>query len=169
MASSHEMKTELLHPKVAAVIEKYGLETEILECDPDLADTAAFCEHYKVPPEQTCNAIIVVGKSEPAILVCCVVLATCKLDVNKTVSGLIDVKRCSFATGDQTAAATDMQIGGVTPVGIESIPIYFDSAIANVDKVILGGGNRSSKLLMKTSEFAKLPNAKFIDGLGIPR
>jgi len=163
------MTIELLHPKVATVIEKYGLDTEVLGCDPDLADTAAFCEHYKIAPEETCNAIIVVGKAEPPVLVCCVVLATCKLDVNKTVSGLIGIKRCSFANGDQTIAATEMQIGGVTPIGIESMPIYFDSAIANVDKVILGGGNRSSKLLMKTSEFVKLPNAKFVDGLGIPR
>jgi prolyl-tRNA editing enzyme YbaK/EbsC (Cys-tRNA(Pro) deacylase) len=162
-------KIELLHPLVVDAIKKHGLDVEVLECDPSLADTAAFCESYGIPPERTCNAILVVGKSDPLTYVCCVVLATCKVDVNKTVSALLGIKRCSFASGEQTVEKTDMQIGGVTPVGIESMPIYIDSAVAERETVLLGGGNRSSKLVLKPSEFNKLPNAQFIAGLGIPR
>ena len=32
-----------------ATLDMIGLEYEILECDPDLADTAVFCEHYNIP------------------------------------------------------------------------------------------------------------------------
>ena len=84
---------ELLHPRVAEAIRLSGIQVEVMECDPDLADTAAFCQHYKIAPEQTCNAIVVVGKSNPVKYACCVVLATCKLDVNKAVSQLLEVKR----------------------------------------------------------------------------
>jgi prolyl-tRNA editing enzyme YbaK/EbsC (Cys-tRNA(Pro) deacylase) len=140
-----------------------------MECDPDLADTAAFCQHYKIAPEQTCNAIVVVGKSNPVKYACCVVLATCKLDVNKAVSQLLEVKRCSFATGEQTIETTGMQIGGVTPVGVDSMPVYIDSAVLQNEKVVLGGGNRSTKLLVKPSELSKLANIQFVDGIGIPR
>jgi prolyl-tRNA editing enzyme YbaK/EbsC (Cys-tRNA(Pro) deacylase) len=162
-------KIELLHPRVAAAIKEHGIQAEVIECDPDLADTAAFCQHYKIAPEQTCNAIVVAGKSNPTKYVCCVILATCKLDVNKTVASLLEIKRCSFATGEQTIETTEMQIGGVTPVGIETMPIYLDSAVLDLEKVILGGGNRTTKLSIKPSELAKLPNLRIIAGLGLPR
>ena len=32
---------------------------EVIECDPDLADTAAFCEAYGYSPEDSANAIVV--------------------------------------------------------------------------------------------------------------
>ena len=160
---------ELLHPRVAEAIRQHGLKVEVLECDPNLADTAAFCQHYKFTPEHTCNAIVVAGKSNPVKYVCCVILATCKLDVNKTVSNLLEVKRCSFATGAQTIETTEMQIGGVTPIGIDNMPVVVDSAVMDSETVILGGGNRATKLLIKPSELTKLPNAQIIKGLGLPR
>lgn len=160
---------ELLHPLVARAINEYALKVEVLPCDPQFADTIAFCEQYKIPPEQTCNAIIVVGKSNPVRYVCGVTLATCKLDVNKAVSNLLQIKRCSFATAEQTIEATSMEIGGVTPVGVSSIPIYIDSRILECEKVVLGGGNRSSKLLLAPSELQKLPNLQVIDKLAVPR
>ena len=162
-------KLELLHPQVAAAIKEHGLDVEVLECDPQFADTVAFCEQYKIAPEQTCNAIIVVGKSNPVRYVCGVTLATCKLDVNKAVSGLLQIKRCSFATAEQTLDATSMEIGGVTPIGVSSIPIYINSRIMECEKIVLGGGNRSSKLLIKPSELKKLPNLQVINDLAVPR
>jgi prolyl-tRNA editing enzyme YbaK/EbsC (Cys-tRNA(Pro) deacylase) len=160
---------ELLHPKVAEAIGKYGIEGEVFECDPTLADTAAFCQHYNFQLEQSANAIVVATKNDPVKYACCVVLATHKLDVNKTISKLLGVKKCSFATGEQTIESTGMQIGGVTPVGIENMPIYVDSAVEKSEMAILGGGNRSTKLIVKPAELLKLPNVQIIEGLGIPR
>ena len=62
-----------------------GETYEIVPCDPDLADTTAFCEAYGYRLDQSANAIIVVGKGEPRIYVCCLVLATTRLDVNGVV------------------------------------------------------------------------------------
>jgi prolyl-tRNA editing enzyme YbaK/EbsC (Cys-tRNA(Pro) deacylase) len=162
-------RLELLHPAVAEAIRQHGIEADVMECDPNLADTAAFCEHYKFSAEETCNAIVVAAKTDPVKYACCLVLSTQKLDVNKSVCQLLDVKRCSFATGEQTVATTDMQIGGVTPIGISDMPIFIDSGVTQNPKVVLGGGNRSSKLLIRPSELSKLPNARIIQGLGLPR
>lgn len=162
-------RLDLLHPRVIQAIQQHGLIAEVMECDPNLADTAAFCEHYKFSPDETCNAIIVAGKTEPIMYACCVVLANQKLDVNKKVSQLLEIKRCSFASGDQTIAATGMQIGGVTPVGIEDMPIYVDATVENKPRVVLGGGNRSTKLLVKPFELTKIPHLQFINHLGLPR
>ena len=42
-----------------------GVEMEVLDCDPELADTAAFCEVYGFSPADSANTIIVASKKEP--------------------------------------------------------------------------------------------------------
>ncbi|MBY0547735.1 MAG: hypothetical protein K2W95_10600 [Candidatus Obscuribacterales bacterium] len=158
-----------LHPSVAAALLEYKFDYKVMQCDPNMADTAAFCEHYKIPPARTCNAILGAGKAEPTKFACCVILATCKLDVNKKVCQLLGVKRCSFASAEQTLEVTSMQLGGVTPVGIPPLPIYIDSAVMSNEEVVLGGGNRSTKLLLPPCELLKLPGAQIVEGLGILR
>ena len=61
-----------------------------------------------------------------------------------------------------------MMIGGVTAFGIGDLPIYVDSAVMEQDQVVMGGGNRSSKLLLNPRELAKLPNVVVVEGLAKP-
>jgi len=98
-----------------------------------------------------------------------VVLGTTRLDVNKKVAELLGVKRLSFADADTTIALTGMMIGGVTAFGIDDLPVYVDAAVLTQPKVVMGGGNRSSKLLLDPHELAKLPNAEVVDGLALTR
>jgi prolyl-tRNA editing enzyme YbaK/EbsC (Cys-tRNA(Pro) deacylase) len=62
-----------------------------------------------------------------------------------------------------------MEIGGVTVFGIESLPIYVDAAVLTVPNVVMGGGTRSSKLLLDPHELLKLPNVEVVDNLALPR
>ena len=62
-----------------------------------------------------------------------------------------------------------MMIGGVTAFGIGDLPIYVDSAVMEQDRVVMGGGNRSSKLLLNPNQLAKLPNVVVVEGLAKPR
>jgi prolyl-tRNA editing enzyme YbaK/EbsC (Cys-tRNA(Pro) deacylase) len=160
---------DILHPSVRAAIAASRVSCKTLACDPALADTAAFCQHYGFAPDAAANAIVVVGKSNPPRHACCLVLATCKLDVNKKVSELLGVKRCSFASAEQTRELTGMEIGGVTPLGLPAMPVYVDSQIMSKDEVVIGGGNRSSKLLLRPSELRKLEIVEVIEGLATPR
>ena len=84
--------------RVSHALDELGVDYEVLPCDPDLADTAAFCEHYGYPPDHSANTIIVGSKTEPKQYVACVVLATTRLDVNKTVRKRLGVRKASFAT-----------------------------------------------------------------------
>jgi prolyl-tRNA editing enzyme YbaK/EbsC (Cys-tRNA(Pro) deacylase) len=79
------------------------------------------------------------------------------------------VKKASFASAEQTLELTGMQIGGVTPFGLPDIPIYIDSAVMNNEEVVLGGGNRSTKVLLNPKELQKLPGAQVVEGLASPR
>jgi prolyl-tRNA editing enzyme YbaK/EbsC (Cys-tRNA(Pro) deacylase) len=159
-----------LHPAVAAALAAAGIDAEILACDPDLADTAAFCAHYGYAPSQAANTIVVAAKTDPVRYAACVALATTRLDVNKKVCAVMGVKKASFASADQTLALTGMMIGGVTVAGLPAdLPVYIDAAVMTRDKVIVGGGNRSSKLLVAPAELRKLPGVQVIEGLAAPR
>lgn len=160
------MSDASLHPNVQKALDAFGIAYEVLPCDPELADTAAFCEHYGFTLDQSANTILVASKKvEPTKYAACVVLGTTKLDVNKKVCQLLDVKRASFANGEETVQLTDMMIGGVTAIGIEGMPIYVDAAVMDQQQVIMGGGNRSSKLLLDPQELKKLPNVTIVEDL----
>ena len=82
---------------------------------------------------------------------------------------LLAVKRLSFADRETTMDLTGMMIGGVTAFGIGDLPIYVDSAVMDQDRVVMGGGNRSSKLLLNPNELTKLPNVVVVQGLAKPK
>lgn len=109
---------------------------------------------------------MVASKSEPVKFAACVVLATTKLDVNKKVCQLLAVKKASFAPMDEALRLSQMEYGGVTAFGLpDDIPVYVDSRVMECDEVIMGGGNRSSKVILHPQELTKLPTVQLIEGL----
>ena len=160
----------LLHERVRDSLQSSGItDFEVLPCEPHLADTAEFCSHYGISADEACNAILVALKTEPRRFVACLVRADTKLDVNKKVSALTGVKRLSFASGEETAELTGMMIGGVTIPGLPAgVPIYIDQRVMERPRVIVGGGNRSSKIRLAPAELLKLPDASVAD-VAVPR
>lgn len=155
-----------LHPKVLDSLVKNQIEYEAIDCDPDLADTAAFCAHYGFKLEESANTIIVASrKVVPTKYAACLVLANTRLDVNKKVTSLLEVKKVSFADGETTKELTDMMIGGVTVFGIEDLPLFVDSAVMEQERIVIGGGNRSSKLIIHPKELLKLKNVHVVNEL----
>ena len=154
---------------VLSAVAATGSPFEVVPCDPELADTAAFCDAYGFRPDQSANAIVVVGKSEPRVYAACLVLATTRLDVNSAVRKRFGVKKASFASADETAEMTGMQIGGVTPYGLPpGLPIWIDSRVMECAQVIVGGGSRDRKLLVPPGSLAALPNAEIVEHLAKP-
>ena len=139
---------------------------EWIEVDPEYADTAEFCERYGFTMEESGNTIIVASKRGEKKFAACIVLGTDRLDVNKKVRNLMQVSRLSFANSENTMELTGMMIGGVTPYMLpDSIPLYIDSKIMNLESIILGGGSRSGKLRLSPKELLKIPSAEIIEGL----
>lgn len=153
--------------RVLRMLEALGVPWERLTIDPDFADTAAFCEKYGVPLENSANTLIVASKKEPRQYAASVVAATTRLDVNHTVRRLMGVSRLSFASADETKALTGMAIGGVTVFALPAdLPIYVDEGLMALDWLILGSGSRASKIRTSPEVFRRLPNATIVRGLG---
>lgn len=160
----------ILHDRVREALEASGItENEILPCEPELADTAEFCRHYGISADEACNAILVVLKTTPRRYVACLVRADTKLDVNRKVSELTGVKRLSFASLEETAELTGMLIGGVTIPGLPAdVDIYLDTRVMEQPQIIIGGGNRHSKIRLAPSELLKLPKTS-VEDVALPR
>jgi prolyl-tRNA editing enzyme YbaK/EbsC (Cys-tRNA(Pro) deacylase) len=136
--------------------------------DPDLADTAAFCEAYDVLLDQSANCVVVSGKREGEVrYAACLVFATTRADVNNVVRRQLDVRKASFAPMDVAVAETGMEYGGITPIGLpKDWPLLIDAQVAAAPYVIIGSGVRRSKIALPGAVLAGLPNAEVIDGLG---
>jgi prolyl-tRNA editing enzyme YbaK/EbsC (Cys-tRNA(Pro) deacylase) len=149
-----------------AALVPLGVEYELFPCDPALADTAAFCAAYGFAPEDSANTILVVGKSDPARYAACVVLAPNRLDVNRTVRDRLGTRKASFAPADSTRDITGMEIGGVTVFGLpDSLPVWVDGRVMQRDRIVLGDGSRSWKVLASPSILLALPRVEVIVGL----
>jgi prolyl-tRNA editing enzyme YbaK/EbsC (Cys-tRNA(Pro) deacylase) len=151
------------------VLDRLGVPYEVLPCDPALADTAAFCAHYGIPPGESANTIVVASRTEPKVWAACLVLATTRLDVNRKMRELLGVRRLSFASPEETVARTGMMVGGVTPFGIRDMPIYVDARIPCLESVVVGGGSRSCKIRVAPAALLRLPGASAVDGLAFER
>ncbi len=151
---------------VLAQLDALGASYEVVPCDPDLADTAAFCEAYGYEPQDSANAIVVVGKGDPASYAMCLVPADCRLDVNKVVRKRLGVRKASFASADETVRLTGMQIGGVTPFGCTTqLPLWIDARVMERRRLIIGGGSRDRKLLVPPATLTAHPASEVVDGL----
>jgi prolyl-tRNA editing enzyme YbaK/EbsC (Cys-tRNA(Pro) deacylase) len=147
-------------------LDRLGIPYELFPCDPALADTANFCAAYGFKPEESANTIVVVGKSDPPVYAACVVLATTRLDVNRTVKQRLGTRKASFAPAEETRAITGMEIGGVTVFGLPpNLPVWIDSRVMEPERIVLGGGSRSFKVLASPSILLRLPNSEVVDGL----
>jgi prolyl-tRNA editing enzyme YbaK/EbsC (Cys-tRNA(Pro) deacylase) len=145
-----------------------GVPFELFACDPALADTAAFCAAYGFDPEDSANTIVVIGKSDPPRYAACVTLAPYRLDVNRAVRDRLGTRKASFAPAEETAALTGMQIGGVTVFGLPAeMPIWVDARVMARDRIVLGGGSRSWKVVADPAILRALPGATVVDDLAI--
>ncbi len=155
-----------LRAAVLKAVATSGATFEAMDCDPDLADTAAFCEHYDIPLERSANSIMLASKRPPGIHALFVVLATTRLDVNGVARRLMNVRKVSFAPPEMTVEVTGMDVGGVTPFGLPpDLPIYVDRAVTEQPWVIVGGGTRDLKLKIEPDVFTTLATCTVVDGL----
>ena len=164
-------RAHLLAPSVAAALAGRSPESVLVaEIDPELADTAAFCARYGVTPGQSANCVVVAGRrGGTTTLAACVVLATTRADVNGLVRRRLDARKASFAPMDVAVAASGMEHGGITPVGLPGgWPVLVDAAVVAQPWVVIGSGVRRSKLVVPGALLASLPGAEVVDGLGVP-
>ncbi|NYI88051.1 prolyl-tRNA editing enzyme YbaK/EbsC (Cys-tRNA(Pro) deacylase) [Amycolatopsis endophytica] len=164
-------RTDLLAEPVAKALADLDPDSvAAVEIDPELADTAAFCEAYGSPLTASANCVVVAGKRGGEVrFAAALVLATTRADVNGVIKRRLDVRKASFAPMDEAVRLTGMAYGGITPVGLPADwPVLIDQAVADSPELVIGSGIRGGKLLVTGALLADLPGAEVIDGLAKP-
>ncbi|HEX5401178.1 MAG TPA: YbaK/EbsC family protein [Pseudonocardiaceae bacterium] len=167
-------RTDLLAAPVAKALAELDPAAQdrcgVAAIDPELADTAAFCEAYGSPLDASANCVVVAGKrGGETRYAACMVLATTRADVNGVVRRRMDVRKASFAPMDDAVALTGMAYGGITPFGLpDGWTLLIDAAVAAAPELIVGSGIRGSKILVPGDVLMMLPGAEVVDDLGRP-
>jgi prolyl-tRNA editing enzyme YbaK/EbsC (Cys-tRNA(Pro) deacylase) len=166
-------RPDLLASAVAEALSALASKLEVneigvAEIDPELADTAAFCERYDVSPAESANCVVVAGRRDGATrMAACMVLATTRADVNGLVKRELDVRKASFAPMETAVELTGMEYGGITAIGLPAEwPLFVDDAVASTYRVVIGSGVRRSKLTLPGPLLASLPGAVVLSSLG---
>ena len=155
--------------RVQDALVELNAEFEVIDIDPAFTHTADFCARYGYDLEHSGNAILVASKRPVGHHALCLATATTRLDVNRRVRGLMEVRKLSFASAELTVEVTGMEIGGVTPFGLPyHLPIYVDSRIMKLPKILVGGGNRSTKIFVNTEVFERMESVLIVEGLAQP-
>lgn len=151
---------------VRAAMAASGCDYEIMDCDPELADTAVFCAHYGHAMEDSANAILVRSKTGAEKFAACVLLANTRLDVNNVIRKKLGARKVSFADPEETRRITGMELGGVTPPGLPAdLPLWVDARVMQRTFVILGAGTRAAKIKVTPDYFLTLPQTEVVEGL----
>jgi prolyl-tRNA editing enzyme YbaK/EbsC (Cys-tRNA(Pro) deacylase) len=165
------------HPELVAVptwntLETAGLagEVGVVEIDPTVSDTAASQQEFGLPHDSLANCVVVGGKrTGDERIAACLVLATTRADVNRTVRRRLDVKKASFLPMERAVELTGMEYGGITPIGLPADwPILVDSRVLDIELIVIGSGVRRSKLLLPGALVSRIPGVEIIEGLGLP-
>lgn len=152
-----------------AALRALGADYETITIDPEYANTTAFCERYGYAPGISANCIIVASRGGERRHAACLVQATRRLDVNRTVRRRLGVRKASFAPAEETIALTGMLPDGVTPFGLpQTLPLWVDEGVVAQERVIVGGGSRSLKVLVASEVFHRMSGAEVVEGLAQP-
>jgi prolyl-tRNA editing enzyme YbaK/EbsC (Cys-tRNA(Pro) deacylase) len=174
-------RPDLLAPSTRTAIEAWAADDPtvadavlVTQIDPDLADTAALTETYRLPPAASANCVLVAGRREGEERVAAaVVRATTRADVNATVKRLLDVRKASFLPMDRAVEESGMEYGGITPLGLPArYRVLVDARVGVVDPdagptVIIGSGLRQSKIALPGALLARAPGVEVVDGLAL--
>lgn len=161
-----EQRLDLVAKTTKQALSEHKLSDVLVsEIDSNLSDTAAFCEYYDIGADVSANCVIVEAKrADKTWYAACLILATTRADINGGVRRQIDARKISFAPMDTAVSLTQMEYGGITPIGLPpDWTILVDTKVAKTPNVIIGSGIRGSKLLVPGGLFVQLPMATIMD------
>lgn len=162
-----EENYDLVAASIRESVEGAELSKEIFvaKINPELADTATFCEYYDIGLDVSANCVIVEARrGDKTWYAACVILATTRADVNGVVRRQLDARKISFAPMDKAVSLSSMEYGGITPIGLPNDwPLLIDVRVNEAARVIIGSGIRGSKLLIPGKLLSTLHNAQVID------
>lgn len=141
----------------------------VAEIDPDKAGGADFCTTYGVSATEGANCVIIEARrGNTRTIAACVAPVGYRMDFSGVIRKHLGARQVSVAPLDEVLAATQMEYGSITPIGLPSSwPILIDSGVFDAQRIIMGSGLRRSKLSVPSMAFHEMENVTNLTGIGI--
>lgn len=167
--SSINENPSLVPNTTLSIINELNLDNDIFvaEIDPDCADGYKLCKKYIISPTIGINCLIVEAKRGNIVKYAALLVPMgCKYNMSNIVRKELNAKNVSVANLDYVLEKTQMEFGSINPIGIpKDWHIFIDPIVLKNDKIIIGGGLKTSKILIPSTLLLKLPNAKILENL----
>jgi prolyl-tRNA editing enzyme YbaK/EbsC (Cys-tRNA(Pro) deacylase) len=133
---------------------------KVASINPDFLEGLALCSHYGLDKSMGANCLVVEAvRNEVTKYAACLVPVGYKYDMNKTIRKLLNARRVSVAPLDFVLEKTKMEMGSIGPIGLpDDWYILVDEQVMKNKEIIVGGGFKTSKLLIPSSALLSLPN-----------
>ncbi|AWN19021.1 YbaK/EbsC family protein [Streptococcus sobrinus] len=164
-----EGREDLVAPAVAEFVQKQGLSqtVKVARINPDFADGELLSKEYDIPYKMEVNCLVVEGsRGEDKKYAALLVPYGKRAKTNATVKRPLDASKIHFADLEVVLEMTGMEFGSITPLGLpDDWKILVDSSLLEQEKLVIGGGLVTSKLLLPAEVLVSLAQAEVIEGL----
>ena len=164
-----EGREYLVAPAVAEFVQKQGLSqtVKVARINPDFADGELLSKEYDIPYKMEVNCLVVEGsRGEDKKYAALLVPYGKWAKTNATVKRPLDASKIHFADLEVVLEMTGMEFGSITPLGLpDDWKILVDSSLLEQEKLVIGGGLVTSKLLLPAEVLVSLAQAEVIEGL----
>ena len=164
-----EGREYLVAPAVAEFVQKQGLSqtVKVARINPDFADGELLSKEYDIPYKMEVNCLVVEGsRGEDKKYAALLVPYGKRAKTNATVKRPLDASKIHFVDLEVVLEVTGMEFGSITPLGLpDDWKILVDSSLLEQEKLVIGGGLVTSKLLLPAEVLVSLAQAEVIEGL----
>jgi prolyl-tRNA editing enzyme YbaK/EbsC (Cys-tRNA(Pro) deacylase) len=138
-----------MRSKVKEAARELGLDVELKTLDESTATVEQAATAMGVETGQIAKSIVFVMDGEPVVVVAS---GRHRIDSTKVCDAL-DCAEGRMASADEVRAATSFQIGGVPPIG-HNLPVVFDSALMDYDRIYAAGGDGNTLFAVAPRQLA---------------
>lgn len=165
-------KPDLVSASALSAIKAWKGQTHVsdmrvAEIDPTLCGGEDFCAQYGIERSAGANCLIVEARrGEEKSYHACLAPVDAKMDLGGKLRKHLGARQVSLAPLDFVLEKTKMEFGSITPLGLpEGWQIFIDASLADIPRLVIGGGLCKSKLQLPLKALLQIPGAFLIQGL----
>jgi prolyl-tRNA editing enzyme YbaK/EbsC (Cys-tRNA(Pro) deacylase) len=146
-----------MRDKVISAARELGLEVDVRRLDEPTASVEEAARAVGAEPGQIAKSLVFVADGEPVL---CIASGAHRVDLGRLCDA-IDCAEARQAAPDEVRAATGFAVGGVAPCGHE-LPVVFDRALLDHDRIWASGGDANSLFEVDPRELAERIRARIV-------
>jgi prolyl-tRNA editing enzyme YbaK/EbsC (Cys-tRNA(Pro) deacylase) len=146
-----------MRDRLAECARELGLELRVQRLEASTRTVRDAAEAVGCSEAEIAKSIVFVADGDPVV---CVASGRHRIDTDK-LADVLDVAEVRQAAADEVRAATGFAIGGVPPFG-HDVPVLFDEALLDHERVWAAAGDPHSLFCVNPRELAECTRARVV-------